>query len=148
MTELLDKINMVATYDLKADPDPESDIKVSRAGTDSYLVDILVHFVITNENEDDKMDVHFAASKSLINNANQNNQDKACHFLSQICEKTLKTIELPGGVEQRSDIQVSLYERAERELVAFLNKNNTAAKDKNQVNLDDSKSIDVAVEKT
>ena len=118
---------MVATNDQNAYPGPESDIKVSRAGTDSYLVDILVHFVITDENEDDRMDVHFAASKSLINNASENNQDKACHFLSQICEETLKTIDLPGGVEERTDIQQSLYERAERELVAFLNKNNTSA---------------------
>ena len=77
MTELLDKINMVATNDPKASPDPEFDIKVSRADTDSYLVDILVHFVIKDEEEDDRMDVHFAASKSFINNANQHNQDKA-----------------------------------------------------------------------
>ena len=76
-TELLDKINMVATNDPRASPDPESDIKVSRSGAGSYLVDILVHFVITNEDEDDRMDVHFAACKSLINNANQNNQEKA-----------------------------------------------------------------------
>ena len=81
-TELLEKINMVATNDPKASPDPESDIKVSRAGINSYLVDILVHFVIQNEDEDDKMDVHFAACKSFINNANQNNQDKAYLFLS------------------------------------------------------------------
>ena len=64
---------MVANNDPKASSDPESDIKVTRAGTDSYLVDILVHFVIPNEDEDDRMDIHFAASKSLINNANQYN---------------------------------------------------------------------------
>ena len=84
-TELLDKINMVATNDPRASADPESDIKVSRAGVGSYLVDILVHFVITNEDEDDRMDVHFAAAKGLINNAVQENQDKACQFLGQIC---------------------------------------------------------------
>ena len=48
-TELLEKINMVANNDPKASSEPESDIKVTRADTDSYLVDILVLFVITNE---------------------------------------------------------------------------------------------------
>ena len=80
-TELLEKISMVAENDSKASPNTEHDIKVSRAGKDSYLVDILVHYVIPNEEEDDRMDVHFAASKSFINNANQGNQEKTLEFL-------------------------------------------------------------------
>ena len=71
--QLINKINMVATNDPRASSDPEYDIKVSKAAPDSYLVDILVHFVIPNEDEDDKMDVHFAASRSFIKNANQYN---------------------------------------------------------------------------
>ena len=64
---------MVATSDPAASPDTESDIKVSikDAGVGSYLIDILVHYIVPHEEEDDKMVVHFAASKSFINNANQ-----------------------------------------------------------------------------
>ena len=69
--ELLNKINMVATNDPKASPDPESDIKVSRVDdTDSLIVDVLVHFVIVDIDYDDRMDIHFAACKGLIHHAN------------------------------------------------------------------------------
>ena len=103
-TELLNKINMVASSDPTASPDPESNIKVTRAEADSYLVDILVHFVIPNEDDDDRMDIHFAACKGFINNANQHNQEQACQKLKDICVATLKTINLPGGVDERDEI--------------------------------------------
>ena len=83
-TELLDKINMVATNDPKASPDPEFNIKVSlsEVSAGSYLVDILVHYVVPIENDYDKMDVNFAACKGLISNANQNSRNDACFKLS------------------------------------------------------------------
>ena len=68
---LLKKIDLVATNEPRASPDPESEIKVSRVDdTDSYLVDVLVHFVIADRDNDDRMDIHFAACKGLIHNAN------------------------------------------------------------------------------
>ena len=81
-TELLEKINMVAENDPKASIDTEYDIKVSKAGTESYLVDILVHSVIPIEEDSDKMDINFAACKGLISNANQNSRNDACFKLS------------------------------------------------------------------
>ena len=109
-TELLEKINKVASSDPTASIDPESDIKVTIAERDSYLVDILVHFVIPNEDNDDRMDVHFAACKGFINNANRHNEKQVCQKLKEICDSTLKTIDsLPEGADQRDEIANSLY---------------------------------------
>ena len=74
-TELLERVKMIATDDPDADDEPGSDIKVSSVGTDSYLVDILVHYVITEEDSEEEMRIHFAACMGFINNANQYNKD-------------------------------------------------------------------------
>ena len=75
-----------------------------RVGREFFLVDILVHYVIPNEEESDKMDVYFAASKSFIIFANQGNQEKTLELLRKICVSTLKTIELPDEVDDRFEI--------------------------------------------
>ena len=69
--ELMSKIMKVKSNDLTAVADAEWDIKLTSDENDTscILVDLVTHYIISNENEPEKMTVNYAAVKSTINNA-------------------------------------------------------------------------------
>ena len=51
----------------------EWDIAVTASADDSYLltVDLVAHYILSNEEQSDTMTVNYAAANSLIKNANK-----------------------------------------------------------------------------
>ena len=83
--ELLVKIQQIADNSTNAYAGVESDIKVNRDDVSGDIeVDLVVHYMASAENEDDRMNVSYAAAKSTIKNATLGQQAKACELLHQI----------------------------------------------------------------
>lgn len=68
--ELLAKIERVSNNDISVFSGVDSDIKIRKNNNDGEIViDMVVHFMKTDENEADRMNVSYAACKSIIKNA-------------------------------------------------------------------------------
>ena len=68
--ELLAKIKKVADNDATAYAGVESDIIVSRDNASGDIeIDLAVHYIVSDEDEGDKMNISYAAAKSFIKNA-------------------------------------------------------------------------------
>ena len=70
--ELLAKIAKVASNDTTAFAGTDSGIKVYLNNENGYIViDMVAHFIKTDENEPDRMNVSYACAKSVIKNASR-----------------------------------------------------------------------------
>ena len=71
--ELMAKILAVKSNDASAIAAAEWDIAVSASAEDSSVVtvDLVAHYIVSNEEASDTMTVNFAAANSLIKNASQ-----------------------------------------------------------------------------
>ena len=68
--ELIAKIERVANNDISVFSGVDSDIKIKKSSTDGEIViDMVVHFMKTDEDETERMNVSYAACKSTIKNA-------------------------------------------------------------------------------
>ena len=70
--ELLEKILKVVNNDTTAFAGVERDIRVvkdSKSG--DIVIDMVAHFIKTDENEPDRMNVSYACAKSVIKNASR-----------------------------------------------------------------------------
>ena len=95
--ELLAKIARVASNDAAAFAGTESDITVSQDGAGGDIaIDVLAHWIQSNEEEPDKMLVHYAAAVSTIKNATIQNQDKCKVLMQRIMTTTMKGLKLSG----------------------------------------------------
>lgn len=87
------KILKVKSGDLQATAGIEHNIKViasDAGGSSDMKVDVVVHYIVSNENESDKMFVYYAAANSLIQNASEEYWDKTVAFLTRIVTNTIK----------------------------------------------------------
>ena len=63
----------------------EQDIKVTKSDENGEIViDMVVHFMMTDENESDTMNVSYAAAKAVIKNANAQQLEKASQLMQKI----------------------------------------------------------------
>ena len=71
--ELMTKILAVKSNDASAIPTAEWDIYVSASEDDSseITVDLVAHYIISNEEASDTMTVNYVAANSLIKNSSQ-----------------------------------------------------------------------------
>lgn len=71
--ELMAKILMVKSNDASAIAAAEWDIAVSASedGSSQISVDVVAHYIISNEDASDTMTVNYAAANSLIKNASK-----------------------------------------------------------------------------
>ena len=67
-SELLDKLDKVASNDLTATSEIESEIKISRNDDGNIEIDLIAHCMKGNEDEPDKMEIYYAAGKCGIKN--------------------------------------------------------------------------------
>ena len=67
-SELLDKLDKVASNDLTVTQDIEYDIKVSKNDDGNIDIDLIAHCMKTNEDAPDKMEIYYAAGKCGIKN--------------------------------------------------------------------------------
>ena len=68
--ELLTKITKFASNDATTNDSLESDIKVTHdSESGNILVDTVAHWMKTDENEPERMNISYAASKCAIKNA-------------------------------------------------------------------------------
>ena len=96
--EILAKIAKIVANDLTAFSGTESDIKVFENGTNGdYLIDIALHYMKSDEDQPDLMNISYAATKSLIKNANIHQEEKALSILQRIVQLTVKGMKMPGG---------------------------------------------------
>ena len=75
--ELLAKIAMVACNDLTAFAGTEKDIEAAWDEQNSGIkIDLIVHYIVRDEDKDDKMIVRYAACNSTIANPSMQYLDK------------------------------------------------------------------------
>ena len=65
-------------------------------------IDLVVHYIISDEDESDKMHISYAACKSFIRNASLEQQEKACLFMKRIVKNSLNGITMKDGEAQRA----------------------------------------------
>lgn len=116
--ELLDKIAKVASNDVTAFAGTESDIKVSKNDeSGEIVVDMCAHFIKTDQDKEDYMNVSYATAKCFIQNATLAQQQKAEQLVHRIIQTSLKGMNMPGGEAERAQIEESLAEVGKRLMV-------------------------------
>ena len=93
----------------------DSDIKVTQDGDGenrTFVIDMLVNIVMTDENEPDKINVSYAACKSSVRNPTAQQQEKVYGFLLRILQTSLRGMSIPGGEQELAQIQESLESHA------------------------------------
>ena len=109
--ELLDKIAKVACNDITAFAGTESDIIVSKnEESGDIVVDMVAHFIKTDQEREDYMNVSYAAAKCSIENATLQQRQKAELLVHRIIESSLSGMNLPGSAEERAQLESSLAE--------------------------------------
>ena len=71
----------------------------------------------TDENDQDRMNISYAAAKSTIKNATIQQQEKASQLMFKIIQSSLKGMKMPGGEEELAAIQQSLNEQAQKQMI-------------------------------
>ena len=113
--ELLDKIAKVACNDITAFAGTESDIIVSKnEESGDIVVDMVAHFIKTDQEREDYMNVSYAAAKCFIQNATLEQQHKAEELVHKIIKTSIKGMNMPGGEVERAQIEKSLAEVGKR----------------------------------
>ena len=83
--ELLAKVKKIADNDATAFAGVESDIKVtSDAASGDLMIDMVVHYMASDEDAADRMNVGYAAAYCTIKNATKASQAKASELLTRI----------------------------------------------------------------
>ena len=101
--ELLAKIKKVADNDATAFAGVESDIIVNRDNASGDIeIDMSVHFIVSDEDEGDKMNISYATAKSFIKNATIAQQEKACVLMNRIIKASLNGMNMQNGEAQRA----------------------------------------------
>ena len=119
--ELLAKITKVASNDAAAFAGTESDIKVSQdEESGNIAIDLIAHWIQSNEDEPDKMLVNYAAAKSTIKNASLQYKEKSCTLIQRIVSTTLKGMHMPGGQQELAVVQQNLTTRGTQLLLQIL----------------------------
>ena len=119
--ELLAKVIKVASNDATVFAGVEQDIRVVRdKDSGDIVVDMVVHFLMTDENENDKLNFSYASCNSTIKNATLEQQEKACELMHRIIESSLKGMKMENGEEQRAQIVQSLNEMGKKNLLKIL----------------------------
>ena len=95
-SELLDKLDKVASNDLTVTQDIESDIKVSKNDEGNLDIDLIAHCMKTNEDAPDKMEIYYAAGKCGIKSPSIEEREKCEQLLERIVTTVLRGITLPG----------------------------------------------------
>ena len=120
MNELIEKIIKVKSNDQQAYVGTESGIKVIAQGADDMIVDLVVHYIVSNESEPDKMIVKYAAAYSRIKNASEQQFEASCKILQTIITNALKPFKFEDGDEEKATISAQLFENGKNELTQRL----------------------------
>ena len=96
--ELLAKVVMVASNDITVSSEMEQDIRVVRdSGSGDICIDMIVYFIMSDEDESDKLNFSYASCNSTIKNASLEQQEKACELMHRIIEKSLNGMNMLKG---------------------------------------------------
>ena len=119
--ELIEKIQKIVDNDATAFAGVESDIRIVKGSMSGEIViDMLVHFMNSQENDPEAMNMSYAASKSVIRNATQAQLEKSCQLMHQIIESSLIGMDMPGGEQERADVERALDELGRQKMFNFL----------------------------
>ena len=107
--ELLEKIEKVATNDASVFAGTESDIRVTKnSDNGEIIIDMVAHFMKSDEDKPEYMNISYATTLSKIKNASIEHQEKTCQLLNRIIQTSLKGMEMAGGDKEHSEIEKSL----------------------------------------
>ena len=115
-SELLDKLDKVASNDLTVTSDIESNIKISKNDDGNIEIDLIAPCMKTNEDAPDKMEIHYAAGKCGIKNPSIGQLEKCEQLLERIIKTVLKGITLPGI----DPIKQQLIDQGKKNMLACL----------------------------
>ena len=96
------------------------DLTADENDTSSIEVDLLAHYIVSNENEPDTMTVNYAAAKTTIKSATTQYTQKSIDKLNLVITKTVEKLKLPGGAEELQTILANLEEQGKNQLMALL----------------------------
>ena len=103
--ELLDKIKRVACNDVTAFFGTKTDIRVSKCpATGDIIIDMFAHFVGTNDDKTEDMNVSYAAAYCTIANATLQQSEKVENLVRESISTTLKGMDMPGGDAERAQV--------------------------------------------
>ena len=74
------------------------------------IIDLVVHYIVSNEGEPDKMIVKYASTYSYIKNASEHYFEASCKILQTIVTNAIKPFKFDGGDEEKATIQSQLFE--------------------------------------
>ena len=98
--ELLVKIEKVATGEIGAFAGTESDIKVMPGeSAEDLVIDLVVHAIKADENDETRMNVTYAACKSTIRNASREHLERTTQLMHSIIHSSTNFMRLPDGEE-------------------------------------------------
>ena len=82
------------------------------------IVDLVVHYIVSNEEEPDKMTVKYATTYSYIKNASEEQYENSCQILQKIITDSLKPFNFEGGQQEREYVQAQQLEEGKKQLWA------------------------------
>ena len=107
--EMLEKIEKIASNDAKVFAGTESDIRVTKDSDSGELViDMVAHFMKTDEDKPDYMHVSYAAALSRIKYASSQQQEKASQLMNRIIQTSLRGMDMAGGDKERAALEETL----------------------------------------
>ena len=119
--ELLEKIQKIVDNETVAYTGVECDIRVNRdSQTGDVVVDMLAHFMKTDEGDAEAMNMSYAACLSVIKNATPATTERACQLMQRIIQSSLIGMDMPGGEKERADIQRALDEQGRKQILEFM----------------------------
>ena len=115
--ELLTKITQVANNDVATLAGVEKDIRVVKSNENGeIIIDMVVHFIKTDENAPELINVSYAAALARIQNASISQQERAQGLMTNIIQTSLGGMNMPGGDEAKAEIQKALEEQSKQEM--------------------------------
>ena len=109
---IMSKIIQVKSGETSAIAATEWDITVKASENDrsEIIVDLVAHYIISNEEASDTMTVSYATANSLITNASQAYAAMTKNLMGKIIDDTLKGLNVPNGTAELARITNSLKE--------------------------------------
>ena len=87
------------------------------------IIDMVVHFIKSDEHEPEQMNVSYAAALARIKNASISQQEQAQGLMTNLIKTSLGGMNMPGGDEAKAEIQKALEEQSKQQMMRQLQQN-------------------------
>ena len=118
---LLQKIIQIASNDVTASGGIDREIKlIPDEENKTIVIDLLVNWMRSDEEEPDKMSIHYAASKSVIKLPHPEHEAKMHQLLERHVNSTIKKLRMPNDKSELAQIEQELINQGELQLQTIM----------------------------